>query len=516
MGSVTRKPTYTPVVRFKTKPLKHQRHCLANYGAREFFALLAEMGTGKTWIAINNLAELWTKGEVDAALVFAPNGVQGMWVRIQIPEHMPASVRYTAASWSAQNTKKEMAKISDVCESDSQTLRILTMNWEALQHERSFRVALDFARSAKRLAIICDESDNIKNPKTIRWKSLMKLKPLSRYRRIMTGTPIDGSPYSAFGQYMFLDETILGTTSYFAFKAEYAEMLHANHPLLKKIIEKNMLRFVPQIEARDPHTGRPKYRNLDKLSKLIAPHSYRVLKKDCLDLPDKLPPELLFCKMTPQQEKIYKLAEKELRLEFDGEMTPFNKLAIATKLSQITSGYYLHPVSPDDPIRIPGPNPKMDLLIEHVRMANEAGIQVIVWARYTVQIQDIVKRMREEELPCVEYYGATKKKAREDAVDRFERGEVPNFVGNQQAGGSGITLVAAGKVFYFSNNWSLRDRLQSEDRAHRIGQTKRVGYTDFVAEDTVDEAMVVGVATKRDTADIIIDKNFQLFREGRL
>lgn len=512
MGTVTRKSNYTPVVKFRTKPFKHQRQCLAGYGMREFFALLAEPGTGKTWIIINNIAELWTKHVCDAALVFAPNGIQGMWTRLQLPEHMPASVKYESVAWYAQQDKKDREALARIMKPNPGTLRILTMNWEALQHQKSFFAAYQFARSAKNLVIVADESHCIKNPKTKRWKSLMKIRPFSRWRRIMTGTPIDGKPYSAFGQYVFLDEAILGTTSYTAFKAEYAEMLHMNHPLVQRIIEKNALRFVPQIEARDPVTNQPKYRNLDKLARLIAPHSFRVLKRECLDLPPKLPPKVLFCKMTKQQAAIYKRAEKEYRLEYEGELTPMNKLAIATKLSQITSGYYLHPLA-QEPVRIPGENPKMDLLLEHVEYVLDMGKKLIIWARYTIQIEDILRALREKfgKDSCVAYYGDVKRKERDAAIESFERGPVPIFVGNQQAGGIGITLVAASWMFYFSNNWSLIDRIQSEDRADRIGQTESLQCVDFVAENTVDESMVTGVALKQDVANVILDPKFRVF-----
>src|SRR6185503_8751184 len=97
-------------------------------------------------------------------------------------------------------------------------------------------------------------------------------------------------------------------------------------------------------------------RNLDKLNRLIAPHSFRVLKKDCLDLPEKLPPKVLFFDMTAEQRAVYKKAEKECRLVFENQKTPFNKLVAIMKLSQITSGYFIHPASAG-PVRIEGGNP---------------------------------------------------------------------------------------------------------------------------------------------------------------
>lgn len=584
--------------KFKTKPYNHQLYCLNEYGRKEYFALLAEQGTGKTWIIINNIADLWSSGDCDAALVFAPNGVHSNWVRLELQKHMPDWVRWKAAEWVSDGNKKEVAALESLYDnSDSTELRILTMNWEALQHKQGVKAAERFANCCRRLMIVCDESDNIKNPSALRTKALMKLKKFSNWRRIMTGTMINNSPFDAFSQYSFLDETILGTTSYYAFKAEYAELLPPGHRLLQSIAAKkapkmsyedrdlirasidqlwvliatsgrldlmgavnntkqahetgdyeailkcndelrslfspNVVsakksdclrlmqmvdntiyghirkvsrsmnpRRLPQIVEKDDD-NRPKYRNLDKLSKLLAPHSYRVLKRDCLDLPEKIYQTLYFS-LTKEQVPIYRKAEEENRLMLDGEDTPFNRLIAATKLSQITSGYYIHPLS-EIPVRIPGDNPKLDMLVERVGKIIGAGEKVIVWARYTIQIEDIVKRLKADGHKVVQYYGAIKKGERVKAIDDFENGDADVFVGNQQAGGVGITLVAASHVIYFSNNFSLRDRLQSEDRAHRIGQTKNVTYTNIAAKGTVDEDVVFAVENKKDVAETIVD-----------
>jgi SNF2 family DNA or RNA helicase len=359
--------------------------------------------------------------------------------------------------------------------------------------------------------MVCDESDEIKNPSALRTKALMKLKRYSAWRRIMTGTPIDGTPFSAYSQFMFLDERILGTTSYTAFKSEYAEMVEATDPIMIAVVKKVGPRGAfAQIVKKDPVTNQPKYRNLDKLAKLISTHSFRVKKEECLDLPPKVYKTAIF-RLTPQQRKVYIRAEEELRLQYGEETTPFNRLAIATKLSQITSGYYLHPLAEGEPVRIEGENPKLNLLAERVAACVAAGHKVIVWARYKIEILDIVMRLREASIACVQYDGSTTREDRVTAIDLFERGGVPVFVGNQQAGGTGITLVAASVVMYFSNNFRLRDRLQSEDRAHRIGQTKTVTYYNLVGKGTIDEAVVKVLLRKEDVADCIVDPNFQLF-----
>lgn len=509
MVSSQRTPHHRRVaLTYRTKPFKHQAACLREYGPRAAFALLAEMGTGKTWIIISNVSELWAKGECDALLVLAPNGVHENWTRIELPKHMPTGVEWTATAWTASQKKSDIQRLKAIVQPSS-ALRILTMNWEALQTKRGREMAEQFCKSASHLMIACDESDNIKNPAAERTKALFKLRPYSRWRRIMTGTPIDGTPFSAFAQYNFLDPSILKTTSYTTFKATYAEMLQPGNPLLTAIITKNKLRFVPQVVARDA-ANHPKYRDLDKLRALINPHSFRVLKSECLDLPKKVYKSIIF-EMTPKQAAIYKKAEDECRLEYELDSTPFNKLAIATKLSQITSGYYIHPKA-DEPVRIPGGNPKMDITVERAQAILGMGKKLIIWARYTIQIEDIVLALRHAGITeVVQYYGAIKKSARAEAIDDFERGPAKIFVGNQQAGGSGITLVAASYVYYFSNNYSLRDRLQSEDRAHRIGQTDTVTYIDVAAKGTVDEAVIESMGVKRNVADVIIDNKFKLF-----
>jgi len=591
--------------RFRNKPYKHQAECLIKFGRKPYFALLAEMGTGKTFIIINNVADLWSSKDCDALLVIAPNGVHTNWTTIELPKHMPEWVRWRSAAWTANPNKREKAEIENLYNPADGELRVFTMNWEALQTKKGLQAAERFCNCSGRLMIVADESDSAKNPQAERTKSLMKLKKFSSWRRIMTGTPINNSPFDAFSQFSFLSEDILGTTSFFAFKAEYAELMSQDHGLMKHIVEnktrlsagdrsmltqsvqevykriaenkreelielaleamqadnadnedaiiekfakmKSMFSSAPNPKKtqtlqwmakaeeiimkhkrniqsyKNPHrlpqivdkdkTGKPKYRNLDKLARLIAPHSFRVLKSECLDLPEKIYKTMIFS-MTEKQIEVYKKAEEECRLLFEGEETPFVKLVAVTKLAQITSGYYIHPLA-DEPVRIEGENPKLDLLAERVLKIVENGSKVIVWARYRIEIEDIVARLKKEGLTTdrdiVEYHGGVNKDDRKEAIERFERGEASIFVGNQQAGGTGITLVAAEYVIYFSNNFSLRDRLQSEDRAHRIGQTKNVTYINIAAKGTIDEAVIRALMNKKDIADTIIDEGLKLF-----
>jgi SNF2 family DNA or RNA helicase len=498
--------------RFKTQPYAHQIEYLQRWADREAVGITAEMGTGKTWMIINDVADKWGASECDALLVLAPNGVQRSWHHIEIPNHMPTWVKYKSVEWvssAKKQYKQQLESLFDVEESNP--LRILTMNWEAIQSKRGYDFAERFCSSFSKVMIACDESDAIKNPKAARTKALFRLKPFSKYRRIMTGTMINNSPFDAFTQLCFLDEEILGTNSFYSFKAEYAEMLQDNDPLLRSIRSKISSggRFygTPQIVAKNDD-GTPVYKNLDKLNGIIKEHCYRVCKKDCLDLPDKIYKNIFF-DLTTEQTEIYKTAKEECRLVFESEATTFNKLVAFGKLSQITSGYYSHPLS-DEPIRIQGETPKIDLLVDQVLKIIEAGEKIIIWAKFRIEIQDIFLKLKEHGINTVEYHGGITSDARKKNIELFEKGDAQVFLGNPQAAGIGITLISASCVIYFSNSFSLRNRLQSEDRAHRIGQTKNVTYINIAAKDTIDEDIINSLINKKSIADQIVDGAIKL------
>jgi SNF2 family DNA or RNA helicase len=487
---------------YKQKPRKHQLDCLNQFGKSKSFALFAEMGTGKTYIIINNIAQLWAEGEINAVLVLAPSGVHTNWSNLELPKHMPDWVRHKVGVWRADANKIEQKELDAFFAlKDSSELRILLVNWEALQSERSSDAIKKFCVGSSKLMIVGDESTAIKNPKAERTKMLMKLKKYSAYRRIMNGTPVTNSPFDLFSQFSFLDDCILGTTSYYAFKAEYAEMLQEGHGLLDAIKQRSGSRFTPQVVAKNKN-GSPKYKNLDKLEALIAPHSFRVLKKDCLDLPDKIY-KTIFYKMTAAQKKAYDLMKEENRMLLEDKAVPVaNKLVALGKLAQIASGYYSSSLS-KEPVRIEGGTPKLDIAIEAAQRVIDQGKKLIIWARHHIELSDIANALAKAKISFVQYDGRFSQKERERAKQEFQAGNADVFVGQQQSGGVGITLTAATCVIYFSNTFSLYDRLQSEDRAHRIGQDENVTYIDIVAENSIEHRTLEVLRSKKNIADII-------------
>ena len=166
-------------------------------------------------------------------------------------------------------------------------------------------------------------------------------------------------------------------------------------------------------------------------------------------------------------------------------------------------GNILKGAIPKPPIRIDEKNPRIESLIE---LLEECDGKVIIWARFRAEIKAISDRISESfgKESLVQYHGGVSNEERAIAVSSFQNSDrVRFFVGHVQAGGKGLTLHAASTVCYFSNNFSLEDRLQSEDRAHRIGQKNNVTYVDFVATNTLDETVVTTLRSKKSVADLV-------------
>lgn len=502
------------MLRIKHKMMAHQDEALKFISSKstlpDCYGLLMEQGTGKTPVEIVDAARRWEAGQINALLVLAPNGVQSNWVLRELPKHMPEGVKWAAAAWYSGAGRHEQEMLDQMINAPAESLHVLCMNWEALTTQKGLAYAQKFCEKfAGRLKVTVDESQRIKNPKAERTKKLLLLKKYTTVRSILSGTMILNSPFDAFSQFGWLNENILRTSSFPAFKAEYAEIMPPTSGLMQHLAKQG-IKYLPQIVIKDAQ-GRPKWRNLDKLEALIAPHIYRVLKKDCLDLPEKVYQQRWF-QMTPKQESVYAKLRDELRILLeDGSESPIAKIGSITKLSQLVSGFYLVPgTDVAEWLMVQENNPKFNVLMEELETSRAIGEQVIIWARFQAELKAIAVLLKAKGWSYVEYHGeVTKKKERIAAIDKFERGEVEFFLSQQAAGGTGLTLIAPKSmtktmsVIYFSNTWSLDDRLQSEDRAHRIGQEKSVRYVDILGEDTLDAPILTALRNKQDIAAII-------------
>lgn len=489
----------------KTTPMAHQIEGLARLEGRRYHGLFCEQGTGKTWIGLADAERAFGLSKINGLLVVAPKGVHTNWTRREIPTHLSAPHK-AAAYLSGSKTALRATEALNIEGGDK--LRILAINIDALNHKEGFAVARNFLMKHEAMMIV-DESHRIKTPTAGVTKRTLLLGRLAKARRIATGTPLTNAPPDLFTQFEFLRPELLGTKSYRAFVAQYAELLPDDHGHMRHIITRMKQRHSwaaraaeqgklqgPQIFARDSR-GQPRWRNLDQLRELLAPHVFRVLKKDCLDLPEKIYQTRYF-ELGATQRRAYERLERELLIEVGGDLLAVHALGARIKLQQVTSGFVL---VDGEPHYIAENNPRLALLKEVI--TDQQG-PFIVWARFREEIAAIMRLLAEMEIPAVEYHGDVKDKDRERAVDDFQNGLATAFVGQTQAGGIGLTLTAAQSAIYYSNDFNYGTRAQSEDRNHRIGTAKNVVYIDLIASDTIDEGIAAALQRKEDTAATVL------------
>lgn len=507
---------------FQTAPYAHQRKALEVGWSAPVFGYLMEMGTGKTKVAIDNIAALHVAGRIDAAVIVAPKGVYQNWVDKEIPTHMPAGILESASIhlWRGKLSTKKMQEVM----TPRKGLHIFVVNVEAFSSGKySFATVQKFMQMHSCIMVV-DESTTIKTPSAERTKAVVKLGRLAKFRRILTGMPITNSPLDIYGQFDFLASGLVGFTNWYSFRARYA--------VLKPVVFGG--RSVQAVVG---------YRNLDELQKKVADFSFRVTKEDCLDLPAKIY-EYRAVEMSATQRRVYDsvLENATAQLSATEHVTATAVITQILRLHQIACGFTVTELGDIHELSDTRTDALMDILAE-------TSGKVIIWASYRHCVSKIVEAIRTKKDPAtgqplfgpssvVEYHGGVPQDARAAAILRFQGGlagpgeaqlkmarelghdvklgdKVPHdprcrfFVGTQATGGMGITLTEASTVVYHSNSHSLEHRVQSEDRAHRIGQTRSVTYIDLVCQDTVDSKIIKALRRKIDIASTITGDKYR-------
>ena len=354
--------------KFKTKPYGHQLTALEKSSDKKVYALFMEMGTGKTKVAIDNLAMLYDKGKINGVLIIAPKGVYKTWYSQEFPIHMPTHVHYKMVLWQATINQKQKKRL-DILFKTGVELHVLIMNVEAFSTTKGVEFARKFL-SCHETFMVVDESTTIKNPEAKRTKNIINLAIHAKYRRILTGSPVTKSPLDLYKQCEFLDPDLLNHSSYYTFRSRYATMRSANFNG----------RSVQLVVG---------YKNLEELSEKLKPFSYRVLKDDCLDLPPKTYMKRIIT-LTPEQQKVYRQMKQMALAEMNGKViTTMNALTQLMRLHQITCGHFK---ADDDSIQ-PIKNNRLSQLLE---VLEELEGKAVIWAHYQFDVQTIVKAITEK------------------------------------------------------------------------------------------------------------------------
>ena len=319
-----------------------------------------------------------------------------------------------------------------------------------------------------------DESTTIKNVKAKRTKAIMKFGETAKYKRILTGSPITQSPLDLYSQCAFLSKSLLGYDSYWSFQGRFA------------IIKQQRMGSMSFNQV----VG---YKNLEELTQKLKLFAHRTTKKEALDLPDKIYTTRQVDLTSTQREHYMSMKKTSVVfLEEGGMVTAPEVMTRLLRLQQLLCGYLVD----DDGETIELANNRIKVMMEVIE---EMDGKVIIWSRFRYDIKKIKKELIKTygSGSVVTYYGDTSQEDRDSAIHNFQTNpETRFFVSNAQTGGRGITLTAASNVIYYSNDFNLESRKQSEDRCHRIGQHKPVLYVDLVCPNTVDVHIVKSLLQK--------------------
>jgi len=553
-----------------TPPLfRHQQELLDRTKDLPAWGVLFEQGCGKSAPTIHTAVHLWREHKIDGVVVVAPNGVHRNWITDEVPKHCAAAWR--GLDWHSDRGKaqdKAFAQLLEVKPSNgafgtSGNQRIQELAWFAISYDglmtpRGRDAVLRFKERYGRFMLVVDEGSRVKNPVAKRTQKVRALRQLAAYVRLLNGTPVGNAATDVYSQFQILDNAFwhqYGIASWTAFQARFcvfrkivvggdddragdsaprsrgpivphgatAEGVAAYEQLdldaLLASVEHDVEAGASVPPPRAATTGRTievvvGYRELDKLKEMIAPMSTRVTKEDAgLDLPPKLYSRLLF-DLAPEQRRVYDELRREYMVELDNGALVTAPIAMVRilRLQQIACGYLPNPDDPERPKIFyddDGRNPRLQLLLDRLEDTPHQGI---IWARFTPDVDAICRALGPPR--CARYDGEVSGKERERSLERFHAGKAKFIVAKVQSMGMGVTLVEAKSVFYYSNTFSLLDRLQSEDRCHRVGQTQSVSYYDLVAHRTVDEKLIKSFRENRDVANRVTGDAYREWLEA--
>jgi SNF2 family DNA or RNA helicase len=472
----------------KTKSYAHQEKIINESKDCEFAGYFMEQGTGKTHVTIAVATHLFDERRINAVLVLAPNGVHTNWAVNELPTH--CATPHRVALWNTSDGKYKRAQFVDTLAEDKTSLLFILANVEAVRTAEFMELMRkhllqggDFFNASDKcpFMIVVDESTIIKNPKADVTKGCTLLADHAAYRRILTGTPITQGSLDLFSQCRFLGKSVLPYNSFTAFKYEFAVEeivnLGPGRPMFKKIVG---------------------YRNQDKLAKLISGFSWRVMKKDCLDLPEKVY-QKVYVELTPEQKATYRSLVKMSMCELRGSTTTaLTAFTVLLRCHQVVLGY----ITDDNKNMVAVDSNRIKALTDVIENVLPTE-KVIIFCRFKEDVRRIMETLGPEQ--CVQYHGGVHEDARLENVRLFQESPTHRFFVATDAAARGLTLTAATQVIYYSQGFSLEKRLQSEDRAHRIGQKKTVVYTDLVAKGTIDEKVIQALLSKKNIADMVMN-----------
>ena len=410
------------------KLYQHQERALDLLADHDAFALFMEQGTGKTIPALIHVTNLLIAGDIENCLIVAPLSTLGSW-------------------------KRDLEKLSGL----RQRLagKITMINYDKVWRREEYQRDWD--------CIVLDEAHAIAHRTSKQSKFIHKLTRENQYRYILTGSPMGNGRLEDYYSLMeFLQPGIFG--SWREFTAHYT-------------IERRLPGSFVNIICG--------YRNQEELLEKVGEYSFRVMKRDCLDLPDKLPDEVITCEL--KEKTKYKQALKDFIEEFD--MTIGNPLTRVMKLRQISSGFVFDDYGELHAL-------KCDKLARLEELIDSIDGKVVVFCEFQYSIDAISALLTKKKIKFVSLDGRQKDKT---VWRQFQTDETIRVILCQYlTANAGIDLFASSHTVYYEPNLSTTVVEQSRDRIHRIGQSQPCSYYWMITEGTIEEDIYKRLAEKTD------------------
>lgn len=479
---------------------KHQQALFESTKDREHYALLWEMRVGKNLPIIATALHNYTTGRINTVLIIAPSGVHINWSRVVIPMPWPEDLAGTLPFTQAQlpqtilewrNTPAFLKKASSALLNTS-GLTWFCMNVEALATKAGYDMVQALATTGRTMLVV-DESDTLKSPRAERTKVMLKLAPKFPVRRILTGTSAPQGPFDLWSQFGILDPGILQQRLFTAFKQRYGIFRKVKLPPIN--LPNGKTKFRPPFEQLVA------YRDVEHITKLIAPHSSRLTQADVYQNLPPLVHEVRYFEMTDAQAQAYKTLKTELMLELQTTtITATNALTAMLRLQQISRGFL---TQGEDLHLIPGANPAVQATIGAIQQIEG---KVIVWANFTEDINQLIPAMDDEGIVSVRYDGQVSKDDRYINLQAFlTNPKVKVLVGTPATGGVGLDVSVASAMIFHSHSYKLRERLQAIARMQGPNQkSPSLLLIDILGADTGDQKCLTKLASKQDMMDGLV------------
>ena len=425
------------------------------------YAVFNDMGTGKTINGGMAVDYLYKKGKIKKVLIVSPVNVMRLaWMDTIRKYFKDLSV---SMLYGNSNERHDIYMKYPVL--------IHLINWDYLEFFNNHAFIYD--------CVILDESAQVRNIKTQRFKILNKFLPV-KYTFILSGLPAPNSPFEYWSQFKLLDGGELLGDNYFSFRARYG-------------YKSGYMGKVWNISQ----TG------IKKIEEMVKSKSIRFTIDQCVDLPANIEATRSI-KLENYQYNHYQDMLNNLFIQMQaGEIEASNAAVKTIKLQQIAGGWIY-----DEEHNICQVFDKKNGKLEEIKtilLEEFKGKQVLIFSYFKPHIKGLYDFITKLGIKCVLVYGENTPAQTDDAIKKFRSGEVSVLIGNPASMGHGITLTETHVVVWFTPIWNLEIFEQARQRVHRIGLKHKTYEIFLQAEDTIEEDIYMALKEKKSLAMVILD-----------